>query len=59
MKRKQINDDYSSITDQAEVYLHRRGEASSITSSVESKVKRLQLDEMHNMEMKQKNAACV
>ena len=52
-----MNDEYSNIMDQAEGSLYsRRGEASSITSSVLSKVKRLQLDEMCNMEMEQKKA---
>ena len=55
MKRNE----YNNIMDQAEVYLcSRRGEASSIISSVGSKVERLQLDEMPNIEMKQKKAAC-
>ena len=52
-----MNDEYNNIMDQAEGSLYsRRGEASSITSSVLSKVKRLQLDEMCNMEMEQKKA---
>ena len=48
------------IMDQAEEYLKsRRGEASSITSFVRSKMGRLQLDEIHNMGMEKKEAACV
>ena len=51
--------EYNNIMDQAEGYLcSRRGETSSITNSVRSKVERLQLDEICNIEIKQKKAAC-
>ena len=56
MKRKKY-DEYSNIINQVEGYLYSRREVSSITNSVTSKVKNLQLDGMCNMVMEQKKVA--
>ena len=59
-ENKKVKDKYSNIIDQAEGSLYsRRGEASSITSSVRSKVERPKLDELCDMEMEQKKAVCI
>ena len=58
MKRKKY-DEYSNIINQVEGYLYSRREVSSITNSVTSKVKNLQLDGMCNMVMEQKKVASV
>lgn len=58
MKRKKY-DEYSNIINQVEGYLYSRREVSSITNSVTSKVKNLQLDRMCNMVMEQKKVASV
>ena len=59
-ENKKAKDKYSNIMDQAEDSLYSRiGQASSITSSVRSKVERPQLDELCNMKMEQKEAACI
>ena len=55
-----LNHDYSNIMDQAEDYLYiRKWEASSVKFRKIGTLERLQLDEIRNVEMEQKKAACV